>query len=324
MSIVRKLLSAALVAMPALPAAAFAQAAYPSKPITVIVPFPPGGTSDLEARLHTGRLGENTRWPIVIEYKLGAGATVGVGYVAKAIPDGYTLLSATSSFVAAPAVYRNISYDPLRDFSPVVLMTKRGSLFVIHTAVPARTFAEYVAYVKANPGKINMGTSGAGSAPHLAGALLHDMIDAEVTFVHYKGSSQMNIDLAAGRIQANIGILAILPFVKAGKLRVLGVTSLTRSKLLPDIPTIAEQGVPGYENVGWMGFLGPARTPATVISRLNGELVKVAKSPEVAEKLAEDNGDPVGSTPEEFRQFLGQEVARWQRTAKRAGIQLDE
>ncbi len=325
MLIPRMLLSAAVVAASSMPLTVFAQAgAFPSKPITVIVPFPPGGTSDIEGRLYTGKLVENTRWPIVIEYKLGAGATVGVSYVAKAAPDGYTLLSGTSSFVAAPAVYRNISYDPVKDFAPVVLMTKRGSLFVVHAAVPARSFAEYVAYVKANPGKINMGTSGAGSAPHLAGALLHDMIEADVAFVHYKGSSQMNIDLAAGRIQTNIGILAVLPLVKSGKLRVLGVTSLTRSKLLPDIPTIAEQGVPGFENVGWSGFVAPAQTPGAVISRLNAEFVKVARSPEIAARLAEDNGDPIGSTPEEFRQFIIQEVARWQRTAKRAGIQLDE
>ena len=323
MSLARRLFASVIAIVVLLPAAALAQA-WPTKPITVIVPFPPGGTSDIEGRLYTGKLGENTRWPIVIEYKLGAGATVGVSYVAKAAPDGYTLLSGTSSFVAAPAVYRNISYDPIRDFAPVVLMTKRGSLFVVHTSVPARTFAEYVAYVKANPGKINMGTSGAGSAPHLAGALLHDMIDGDVTFVHYKGSSQMNIDLAAGRIQANIGILAILPFVKAGKLRVLGVTSLTRSRLLPDIPTIAEQGVPGYENVGWSGFVAPARTPAAVINRLNTEFVKVARSQEIADKLAEDNGDPVGSTPEEFGQFIAREAARWQSTVKKAGIQLDE
>lgn len=323
MPVFRTLLSVLTAALALLPAVALAQA-WPAKPIIVVVPFPPGGTSDLEARQYTGKLSENTRWPIVIEYKLGAGATLGVSYVAKAAPDGYTILSGTSSFVAAPAVYKNISYDPLKDFAPIALMTKRGSVFVVHQDVPVRTFAEYVAYVKANPGKINMGTSGPGSAPHLAGALLHDMIDAQVTFVHYKGSSQMNIDLAAGRIQANIGLVAVLPLVKTGKLRVLGVTSLTRSKLLPDIPTIDEQGAAGYENVGWGGFVAPARTPVAIINQLNAELVKVARAPEIIDKVALDNGEAIGSTPDEFRQFLTREVARWQRTAKRAGIALDE
>jgi len=300
------------------------QGAYPAKPIVVIVPFPPGGTSDQEARRHTSLLMENTRWPVIIEYKLGAGATLGVSYVAKAAPDGYTILSGTSSFVAAPAVYKKISYDPMKDFSHIVLMSKRGSLFVVHSGLPVNSFSEYVKYVKANPGKINVGTSGAGSAPHLGAAYVHDLIDGDVAYVHYKGSSQMNIDLAAGRIQANIGILAVLPLVKAGKLKVLGVTSRTRSKLLPDVPTIAEQGVPSYEHVGWSGYVAPAGTPTPIINRLNSEFVKVAKSREIAEALALDNGDPIGSTPEEFRQFLTEEVARWQKTAQRAGIQLDE
>lgn len=296
---------------------------FPTKPIMVVVPFPPGGTSDQEARLHTAKMIENTRWTIVIEYKLGAGATVGVGYVAKAAPDGYTLLSGTSSFVAAPAVYKSITYDPIRDFAPVVLMNKRASLFVVHSSVPARTFGEYVAYVKANPGKVNVGTSGLGSAPHLGGALLHDMINAEVAYVHYKGSSQMNIDLAAGRIQSNIGLLAILPLVKTGKIRVLGVTSVIRSKLMPDIPTIAEQGVPGFEYAGWSGYVVPARTPDSIVRKLNAEFVKVARSPEIIDKIVQDNGNAVGSTPEEFRQFLAEEVARWQRVAKNTGIELD-
>lgn len=296
-----------------------------NRPVTLVVANTPGGPVDVETRLYAGRLQEVTGRSFVLDFKPGAGGTVGSAHVAKAAPDGQTLLAVTAGFTAFPALYRNLGFDTVRDFAPVTLMSQRTSVLLAHPGLPAANFAEYIAQARANPGWINHGTTGAGGIIHLTGAWMHNATGTTVTFVHYKGAAPELLDLVAGRIQAtSTTLLGAQPLLKAGKAKALAVLNERRSPLLPDVGTIAEQGIPGYNYSSWLGFIAPAATPAEEVNRLNDAFVRVARIPEVAARLAGEGSMMVGSTPQQFRDIIATETARWRSLVQATGITLGE
>lgn len=298
---------------------------YPSRPVQLVLPFGPGGSSEIEGRLYAQKLTESMGKPFVIDYKPGAGSTIATAYVAKARPDGYTTLVSTIAHALTPAFYGNLTYDPVKDIAPVSLMTKRASALLVHPSLPAKTGADYIAYAKAHPGELNFGTVGAGGSPHLAGAWLHSLTGSKVTFVHYKVTAAMQTDLLSGRIQATTtSVRSAVPLAKAGRVRMLGVTTAERSPLLPDVPTMAEQGAAGYDYSSWLGIVTTAGTPAAIVNKLRAELVKAGNSPEVKEKLADEGTLMVLSTPEAFRTFIESEIVRWKKLVQETGMKLEE
>lgn len=312
----------------ACPGISFAQSAaddYPSRPVQIVLPFGPGGSSEVEGRLYAQKLMDNTGKPFVLDYRPGAGSTIATAYVAKAKPDGHTLLVTTIALSVTPAFYRNLSYDPLNDIAPVSLMTRRANAIVVHPSLPVKTASEYIAYARARPGELNYGTLGAGSSPHIAGEWLHSLSNTRVTFVHYKVTSAMQTDLLAGRIHvASTSVRSALPLVKSGRVRLLGVTTAERSPLLPDIPAFAEQAAPGYDFSSWLGIVTTGGTPASIVNKLRNELVKVGNSPDVRNKLADEGTLMVLNTPEQFRTFIEAEMQRWRKLVQDTGMKLEE
>ena len=297
---------------------------YPSRPVTLISPFGAGGSVEQEFRLYMQHILETTGRRFIIDSKVGAGGTVGAGYVAKAAPDGYTLLAASSTVAIAPSVYPNLPYDNQRDFAPVSLLTKHVYLLVVNPNSPYRTAAEYIAAARARPGELNFGTAGLGGGTHLPGELLHYLTKTKVTFVHYKTPPQRVLDLVAGRIDAAVGSFPLLmPQVRAGKLRAVAVTSNQRVQLTSDIPTLEEQGVPGYDFSSWVGLIAPARTPPAIVNKLNSLFVAAAKDPGVFKKLEADGTIAVAGSPEQFRQFIAAETERWRRLFADTGLKLE-
>ena len=298
---------------------------FPSKPVTIVIPFAPGATGDSEARLYSQKLTESTGKAFVHDFKPGAGSTVGTSYVARSAPDGYTLLGASQGFAITPAFYEKPAYDPVRDFAPIALMSKRPTMLLVHPSLPVTTLQEYLAYAKANPGKINFATTGAGGAYHIAGAWLHGLTNTQVTFVHYKGGGPLYIDLVAGRVSAAPGTFLMgLQFVKSGKLRPIANLGLERSPALPDLKTATEQGLPGYEYPSWSGYLAPAKTPSAIIEKLNAEFVKAGHAPDVRQKLEEQGAVPVASSSEYFRQTIATEVTRWRKVVQDNNLKMEE
>ncbi len=298
--------------------------AFPSRTVTLVVPYAPGGAAEKEARIYAAKLSGFMGQQFIVDLKPGGGTTIATAYVAKSAPDGYTLLAVPSGFAIFPALYKDLPFDTLRDFAPVTQMSKRTSVLIVPPAFPAKTFAEYISYAKANPGQINFGTSGSGDMVHLMGAWIHSATNTVATFVHYKGTGALLPDLLAGRLTATASGLAVAPLIKAGKLRALAVTNDNRAKLLPDVPTIAELAIPGFNAVVWQGYSAPASTPATTISRLNDAFVRVARSPDVIAALESDGAVMVGNTPAEFRQVIITETARWRKLIQDNGIQLEQ
>ena len=297
---------------------------YPSRPVTIIVPFAAGAVTDLETRLYAQKLTESTGRTFVVDYKPGAGSMIGSAYVAKAAADGYTLLTATSALSIAPLLYRNLGFDPLKDFIFVSMISKRAPLLLATPSLPVKNVAEYIAYARANPGRLNIGTSGSTGGAHLSMEWLHHITNTKATFIHYKGGANSFTALMAGEVHVAIGsLIAMMPQVRAGRARILGVTSAERVKVLPDIPTVAEQGVPGFEYAPWLGFAVPRATPPAVVARLNAELVRVARTPELAERLADDATLMIGSTPQQFTQAVAAEASRWRKLVDETGMKLD-
>jgi tripartite-type tricarboxylate transporter receptor subunit TctC len=316
------LLSAGLInAVACLPAAA---QAWPNRPVTVVIPLAPGGPIDAEGRVYNQKLTEALGQPFVLDYKVGAGGLVGLQYAARATPDGYNLLIGSSNFTIIPAVNRSPGFDILKDFAPISLMTKKASVLLVYPGLAAKSLPELIAYAKANPEKLNFGTTGAGGATELAGRFLASASGMPLTFVHYKGTGPLTVDLIAGRVHLAItNLFSGMALVKSGKLRTLGVTSTVRQAGFPDLPTLTENGAPGYEYVGWSGYLAPAGTPQPIISRLSGELAKIARAEDVKKKLGDDI-DFIGSGPDELRKHLAAELGRWQKVVKEAGIKPEE
>jgi tripartite-type tricarboxylate transporter receptor subunit TctC len=293
--------------------AALAQA-YPSRPVRVVVPFAPGGPNDIIVRLVTPKLAESLGQAFVVENRAGAGGNIGTDYVAKSAPDGYTLLSVgPGSLIINPLIGR-VGYDTERDFAPITLMARAPNALVAHPSVPARSVAELIALARAKPGAINYASGGTGSTPHLAAALFAAMAGIELTHVPYKGTAPATADLVGGQVQiAFLGIPAVLPYAKSGKLRVLAVTGLRRSPELPGVPTVDESGVPGYDVSPWYGLLAPSATPRAVVERIALEAARIVRAPETRERLALQGAEAAGSTPEEFAAAIRADTATWSR-----------
>jgi tripartite-type tricarboxylate transporter receptor subunit TctC len=310
-----------MLAAALLPAAAPAQDAYPSKPVRVIVGLAPGGGTDIQARLFAQKLTEAFKRPFVVENRPGAGGTVAYAQVAKSPADGYTLLGVTSGYTITPHIYTKLTYDPLKDFAPIALVAQAPFLLVVHPALPVKSVRDLLALAKAKPGTLDCGSAGVGSSTHMAFELFKSLSGVKIAHIPYKGTGPALVDVMAGQVHMLFGnVISTLPSVKAGRLRALAVTTRTRSAALPDLPTIAEAGVPAYENSTWHGWIAPGGTPPAIVNRLNAELVKAARAPDLVEKLAADGGEGVGTTPEQFTQFIAAELVRWRKVVKQAGI----
>ena len=297
---------------------------YPSRPVTIISPFGSGGSVEIKFRLYMQSIFESTGKRFIIDSRVGGGGTVGIGYVAKAVPDGYTLLGCSSSLTIAPSIYPALPYDNGRDLAPVSLLSKKVYVLVVNASSSFGNVSDYIAYAKAHPGELNFGTAGLGGATHLPGELLHYLTNTKVTFVHYKTPPQRVQDLLAGRIHAAIGTFSlILPQIKAGKLRAIAVTSSERDPVAPEIPSIEEQGVPGYDISEWTGLIAPARTPVTIINQLHALFLGAIRNPDIAKKLESEGNIMVGSTPDYFRQRIATETDRWRKVIVSAGIKPD-
>ena len=304
-------------------ACAFAQAAYPDKPIHLIVPYPPGGPADTMGRAFGSKLSVALGQPVIVENRPGAGGGIGSAAVAKSAPDGYTLLVGSAGTHAInPAVYANLPYDPLKDFAPVTQLATYGLVLVVTPKLPAKNVKELIELAKAKPGEITFGSPGNGSSPHLAGELLASMSGVRMQHVPYKGSAPALIDVIGGRINFMIDALpTLLPQIKAGTVRAIAWSGPARSKLIPEVPTLAESGVPGYQVVVWFGLFAPAGTPRDVVNRLNAETGKILKLPEVKEILS--GYDLTPSTPEQFAATIKSDIAAWAKLVKESGAHVD-
>jgi len=298
---------------------------YPTKPIKLVAPSTPGDAPDVIARLVADKLSTALGQQVVVENRPGAGGVVGSDYVAKAAPDGYTLIMGNAgSHGINAAVYSKLPYDIQRDFAPVSQVAVAPNVMVINPSVPASTVAEFIAYAKANPGKLSYASGGNGSSAHMSMELFKSMSGIDIQHVPYKGSSPALTDVVSGQVVAFIGNMPpTVPLIKAGKLRAIAVTTKSRSALMPELPTITEAGLPGFETVAWFGVLAPAGTPPEVVNRLSAEIAKIAKSPEIREKLVAMGAEPVGSTPEEFKAVIDRDIAKWKPLAQKVGIKID-
>jgi tripartite-type tricarboxylate transporter receptor subunit TctC len=294
---------------------------YPNKPVHVIVSQSTGGGTDIQARIFTAKLSETLKKNFVVDNKTGGNNQIGFTFVAKAAPDGYTLLATTPSFTFGPALETKLQYDPIKAFAPISLVTRAPYVLLVHPSLPIKTVKEWVAYAKANPTKFSAGVGGTGSFTHLAVEWLADMADVKVHHVPYKGTGPVLIDLMAGRVQTTFGnVLSTLPHIRSGKMRAVALSMGTRSPVLPDLPTVAESGFPEYDLNTWHGWSAPAGTPRPIINFMSAEVAKMVKSPEVADKLKDDGGEPVGSSPEVFGKLVVSEITRWQALVKKIGI----
>jgi len=294
---------------------------FPSKPVTIIANVAAGGPTDIEARLHSKKMTELLGQTFIVDYKPGASGNIGAAYVARAKPDGYTVLVVSASFTILPA-FMEQPFDVEKDFSPITVISQRTSVLVVNPAFPAKNIQEYVAYARANPGKINFGWVGPGV---VSGALLHSSTNTRATFIPYKGTAPIMNDLVAGRLDVSSATLTLaLPLIKAGKLRPLGTLNDKRTPLLPEVPTIKEQGVPDFNVEAWLGYLAPAQTPSAIVNKLSQNFARTVKSPEIASILEAEGNIPWGTTPEQFRQIIANETGRWRKLAKETGLKLQE
>jgi tripartite-type tricarboxylate transporter receptor subunit TctC len=307
----------------ALPVSAQATDPYPSKPLRFILPFPPGGPTDILGRLIGERLAFNLGQPVIVENRGGAGGNVGAEAAAKSAPDGYTIVLAAPSLAISPSLYSKLNYDPLSDFAPISLVATVPNVIVTQPAL-APSLQEFIARAKAKPGGMNFGSGGSGTSNHLAGELFNIVTGTRLVHVPYKGVNLAMNDVLAGSIHlVVIGVPAAAPHIKSGRLRALGVIAPQRLPALPEVPTVAEAGLPDFEVTTWYGVLAPAGTPRPVVARLNAELVKILYSPDMKDKLNAMGTDPVTSTPEEFAAYLRQETAKWANVVLKAGLKAD-
>jgi tripartite-type tricarboxylate transporter receptor subunit TctC len=298
---------------------------YPNRPIRLIVPFPPGGGTDIQSRIVGQKLGEALGQQVVIDNRPGAGGSIGAELASKAAGDGYTLWSGqTSNLAINPSMLTKIGYDPIRDFTPISLYTTSQLVLVVHAGAAWKSAKELIAAAKASPGKFTFGSPGAGTVGHLAGEILKQSAGIDLIHVPYKGASPALTDLMGGQIHLYLSSLPPAAVqMKAGKIRAIGVTSATRSPVLPDVPTLAESGVTGYDVTNWWGLLGPAKMPPEIVARLNREVVRILGLPDVKEKLAADGGDVAPISPEKFAAFIRTEHAKWSKVVKAAGVKSD-
>jgi len=321
----RRSLALAVAALALVPFAVQAQAAFPSKALTIVVPFSAGGTTDILARVVGQYLSKDLGQPVIIDNRAGAGGNIGAQMVARAAPDGYTLLMGTvGTHAINQSLYKKMAFDPIKDFAPITRVALVPNLLVANPGQPYKSVKELIAYAKANPGKVSFASSGSGTSIHLSGEMFSQMAGVEMQHIPYKGSAPALTDLLGGQTAIMFDNMpSVIGHVKAGKLRPLAVTTPQRSPALPDVPTIAEAGVPGYSATSWFGLLAPASTPAPVIAKLNASILKALADPEVKKKMAEQGAEPHGEKPEQFAEFIRSETAKWGQTVKQSGATAD-
>lgn len=296
---------------------------FPSKPVTVIVPAPPGGTADISMRIIAHKLTESLGQQVIIDNRPGAGGIIASQLAVKATPDGYTVLMNYTSHAINPSLYKKLPYDSTKDFSPLTLLGVTPLVLVVHPSVPAKTVSEFIAYAKANPGKLNYGSAAIGGASHMGGELLKIKAGLDIVHVPYKGGAAAVADLINGQIQMGLDSLLVMqPHIKAGKVRPLGVTNLKRTEISPSLPAIAET-IPNFEANAWFGIMAPASTPREIVARLNTEFIKILRTPETREKLTQQGFEAVGNSSEEYTAFLKKETEKWAEVVRIAGIKVE-
>ncbi|MGH8660422.1 MAG: Bug family tripartite tricarboxylate transporter substrate binding protein [Burkholderiales bacterium] len=295
---------------------------WPERPIRIISPFPPGGGNDTLCRIVAQKLGENVRQQVIVENRAGANGIVGTEVAARSAPDGYTIVLIPSGHAVNASLYKKLPYDSLNDFAPITLVGSSPLVLALHPSLPARNVKELIALAMARPGQLTYVSAGVGASGHLGGAQFEALTGTKMLHVPYKGMALAITDLMSGQVSLTFGTsLSVVPHVRAGRLRALATTGAKRSPALPDLPTVAEAGVPGYEASLWYGFAGPARMPADIVQRLHAAIVAVLQLPDVRERLASQGVDPQYNTPEEFAKLLVTDIERWARVIKRTGIQ---
>ncbi len=298
--------------------------AYPVKPVRIVVPFPPGGTSDILARTLGQKLTEEWGQQIVVDNRAGAGANIGAENVARSAADGYSLLIMSTAHTINPSLYSKLAYDPVRDFIPISMLVATSQVLVVHNSVPVKTVKEFIVFAKKHPGELLYSSAGNGSQPHLSAEMFRMMTGINYGHVPYKGAPQAVTDLLAGHVALTFATApSAVPFVKGGQLRALGVSTVKRIGALPDVPTIAEAGVPGYEAVGWNGLVAPAGTPAAIVDKLNGAFGKILRMPAVASYLSGQGADPDPGTAAEFAAYIKSEIVKWAKVVKDSGARID-
>jgi len=304
-----------------LAAGAAAAQTYPTKAVRLVVPFLAGGSTDIVGRTVAQKLSEMWGQQAFVDNRPGGGTTIGTEMVAKAAPDGYTLLVTPAPFTINPSLLTKLPYDALTDFTPITLINTTPLVMVVNPGVPAKNVKELIALAKAKPGKLNFGSSGTGGSNHLAGELFDAMAGVKMVHIPYKGNAGALTDIVGGHLDVVYnGITSAVALIRGGKLRALAVTSLQRSAALPDVPTLGESGLKGFEAVAWNGLTAPAKTPRDVIMKINADVIKIVNSPELKERLKADGSDPVGNSPEQYAAFLRNEIAKWAKVIKFAGV----
>ena len=305
-------------------AGAAAQADYPNRPIRMIVPFAPGGGTDITARAVAVRLGESWGQPVIVDNRPGANGTIGVDFASKAAPDGYTICMISSSHAVNVSLYTKLPYDLTRDLTAITQLTSQPYAMIIHPSVPAKSVKEFIAYAKTRPGAINYGSSGTGGIAHLGGAWLGSIAGISMVHVPYKGGALALTDMIGGQIQMQFGTLTLSgPHIKAGRLRALAVTTPTRWPGTPELPTMQEAGVPGFSITQWYGLITAAKTPRPLIIKLNREIARILQLPDVKEKMAADGANAVGNAPEEFNAHIRSEIVKYGKLVKEVGLKAE-
>ena len=310
-----------LITVLSLAAGAASAQTYPNHAVRLVVPFLAGGSTDIVGRTVAQKLSEMWGQPVVVDNRPGGSTMIGTEAVARAAPDGYTLLMTPAPFTINPSLVAKVAYDALNDFAPVTLINTTPLVMVVNPGVPAKNVREFIALAKAKPGKLNFGSSGTGGSNHLAGELFNAMAGLKMAHIPYKGNAGALTDLVGGHLDVVYnGLTSALALVKGRKLRALAMTSLKRNATLPDVPTLDESGLKGFEAVAWNGLTAPAKTPREVIAKINADVLKVVNSPELKERLKAEGSDPVGNTPEQFGVFLRDEIAKWAKVIKFANV----
>lgn len=321
--VIQDIFAGALLSGSTLTRQVFAQTGpYPNRPIRFIVPFSSGGAGDIVARMLGQKLSQAIGQPIIVDNRTGAAGIIGAEAAAKSIPDGYTIvLGQTGPNSINPTLYEKLPYDALKDFAPITLATSYPYVLALHPSIPARTVEELITLAKFKPNQLSFASAGIGAANHLAAELFQSMANIRMLHVPYKAGAPALADLLGGHVSMMFDpIITTMPQVKLGKLRALAITSLKRSLIVDDLPTVAETGLPGYEAIGWQGILAPAGTPKDVVSKLNSEIVKVLRMPEIRSRITEQGFEPVGNTPEQFGEFLKSDLEKWAKVIKIAGV----
>ena len=311
-------LAAAVLAAPAL-----AQD-YPSKPVRIIVPFPPGGSTDIITRTIGQKLSEDWKQAVVVDNRPGAGANIGAEALVKSAPDGYTLFMASTIHSINPSLYPKLPYDPVKDFTPIIAVAETAQVLVIHPSVPANNLKEFIALLKAQPGRLAYSSAGNGSQPHLAAELFKMMTRTYMLHIPYKGGPPAMTDLLAGQVQASFATApSAVPHVKSGKIRALGVSTRARVPALPEVPTLIEAGLPGYDASGFFGLVAPAGLSPALVERINASVTRVLKEPAIRRSLSEQGAEPMTSTPAEYAALIRDEVSKWGKVVRESGAKID-